>query len=97
MKTEEKTALKVLGVGAAVVGVGWLVSKAVAAPPGLARLWGMVTDADTGQPVSGIEVTLDGLATTTNGGGGYEFARVEPGIYSVMFTDPLGRYQSQIL
>jgi len=64
-------------------------------PPGLATLWGIVTDADTGTPIEGIEVSLNGLTATTCVKGRYEFLNVEPGTYSLVFTDPLGRYETQ--
>ena len=61
--------------------------------PELATLWGVVTDASTGNTISGIEATLDSLLITTGTDGRYEFANVEPGTYSLIFTDPLGRYE----
>jgi len=62
-------------------------------PPGLATLWGMVTDAITGEPIKGIEITLNGWSYTTGTDGRYEFAEIEPGTYSLIFSDPLGRYE----
>ena len=67
--------------------------KAEAQQPDKATLWGIVTDATTGSPVAGINVTLDSLSTTTNSSGKYEFLNIEPGTYSSLtFSDPLGRY-----
>ncbi|KKM91060.1 hypothetical protein LCGC14_1232230, partial [marine sediment metagenome] len=49
--------------------------------PGLANLYGRVTDSVTGQTVAGVLVTLDGMEALTNGGGNYAFADLEPGGY----------------
>ena len=62
-------------------------------PEDKATLWGMVTDASTGNPISGIKAALDSLLTTTGTDGRYEFANMEPGEYLLVFTDPLGRYE----
>ena len=63
-------------------------------PPQTATLYGVVTDANTGVGVSGIEVSLDSLVRTTGADGRYEFADVEPGTYSLVFTDPQGVYET---
>lgn len=62
-------------------------------PPGLATLWGIVTDAETGNPIGEIDVSLNGLAVTTSSNGRYEFLELDPGTYNLVFTDPLGRYE----
>lgn len=64
-------------------------------PPGLATLWGIVTDANTGNPIEGIDVSLGDWSATTTSDGRYEFADVEPGTYTLIFSDPLGRYQTK--
>ena len=62
-------------------------------PEGKAILWGIVTDASTGKSITGIEAALDSMVVATGTDGRYEFANVEPGTYSLIFTDPLGRYE----
>jgi len=63
-------------------------------PEGKATLWGIVTDASTGSPIEGIVASLNSWSYTTGTDGRYEFPEVEPGTYSLVFTDPLGRYES---
>ena len=76
----------ILGVGA---GLG-LVALARAAPPtptpGRATLYGMVTDALTGEPIAGVLVTLNGLEVYTDAGGNYAFTDLEPGEYRLEFS-----------
>ena len=62
-------------------------------PPGKATLWGIVTDASTGKPISGIESALDSFGVTTDIDGRYEVLEVEPGAYNLVFTDPLASYE----
>jgi len=97
--TKKQKGGAVAGVAALIAIIVALVRKAVAAPPapGLATLWGIVTDASTGEPISGIEATLDSLLVITETNGRYEFANVEPGEYLLVFTDPLGRYETLVL
>jgi len=60
-------------------------AKAVVPPepePGLANLYGKVTNAQTGGAVPGALVTLDGLSVTTDSGGNYAFLDLTPGSYS---------------
>jgi len=66
-------------------------------PVELASLYGIVTDADTGSPVGGIVVTLGNWSTTTSSSGQYSFNDVEPGTYSLMFTDPRGEYETLVV
>jgi len=52
---------------------------------------GQLTDRSSGQPISGIEVELlneSGMVaeTTTDGGGNYRFAEIQPGTYEVAFN-----------
>jgi len=77
-----------------VAAIAWMKAKAAPPEPGLATLWGIVTDASTGKSISGIEASLNSLPITTGTDGRYEFANVEPGTYSLVFTDPMGRYET---
>lgn len=54
------------------------------APP-VANLYGVVTDAQTGYPISGVKVTIDGLTTYTNASGNYGFTGLSPGSYTITF------------
>ena len=54
-------------------------------PPPVANLYGLVTDAQTGYPLSGVKVTIDGLVAYTDAGGNYVFTGLTPGSYSVTF------------
>ena len=51
-------------------------------PPGLANLYGVVTDAVTGAPIPDALVVLNGYSTLTNSSGYYLFADLEPGSYA---------------
>ena len=83
---------------AALVTLLLCVKRAGAQPsPEKATLWGIVSDAN-GSPISGINVALDSLSTTTDSSGKYEFLNIEPGTYSSLtFTDPQGRYEMRVL
>ncbi|MBA7700348.1 hypothetical protein ES703_109059 [subsurface metagenome] len=50
-------------------------------PPPVANLYGVVTDIETGYPISGAKVTIDGLVTYTDAGGNYGFTGLTPGSY----------------
>ena len=54
-------------------------------PPPVATLYGVVTDAETGYPLSGVKVTIDGLTTYTNADGSYGFTGLAPGSYTITF------------
>lgn len=54
-------------------------------PPPVANLYGVVTDADTGLPIEGVTVTINGFVTTTNAAGEYAFEGLAPGGYTVTF------------
>jgi uncharacterized membrane protein len=60
-----------------------------------AALIGQVTDADTGQPISQVKVTLGTLVTYTNSSGQYSFEGLNPGNYSVSFEKT--GYQTVVL
>lgn len=54
-----------------------------AAPlPGLANLYGRITDSETGNPIAGALVTLNGMSVYTDSGGNYAFIDLELGSYS---------------
>ena len=86
-----RKAAVVVGLGAAVVGAYLLLKPAEAAPPeepelGLATVYGIVINADTGNPLSGVSVSLwspdetELLAdTVTNGAGSYSLENILPG------------------
>lgn len=74
------------GLGLALVGMLGLASLAWAAPPGRANLYGKVTDAVTGEAISGVLVTLDGIQVYTDAAGNYIFADLEPGGYVLQFS-----------
>ena len=54
-------------------------------PPPVANLYGKVTDAETGSPLSGVKVTIDGFVTYTDAGGNYGFTGLSPGSYVITF------------
>lgn len=54
-------------------------------PPPVANLYGVVTDAQTGYPIAGVKVTIDGLVTYTNASGNYGFEGLTPGSYTITF------------
>jgi len=75
------------GLGLALVGALGLATVARAAPPpGRANLYGKVTDAITGSPISGVSVSLNGLEVYTNASGNYSFTGLEPGGYRLEFS-----------
>lgn len=53
--------------------------------PLVANLYGIVTDIDTGQPISGVKVTIGGVVTYTNASGAYGFEGLSPGAYTIVF------------
>jgi hypothetical protein len=62
-------------------------------PPDLATLWGKVQDGQTKNPVEGIQTTCNGYTAMTDMDGRFEILDITPGVYTVRFTDPLGRYE----
>jgi len=96
-KTEKGVLLGFFGALGAFFGIRELLKAAPPEPePKLATLWGIVTGADTGKPIEGIEVSLDSWVLFTPSNGRYEFANVEPGTYNLRFFDPMGRYETLV-
>ena len=95
MDTNTKKAIAILGTAAVGVGAVLYFTKDSAADPdaGLATLWGTVQDSETGAKLEGINVSLGLNMTTTDSNGRYEFVKVEPGSYMLVFTDPSGEYE----
>jgi len=54
-------------------------------PPGLANLYGKVTDAVTGEAIPSVLVALNGLEVYTDAGGNYAFTDLGTGTYSLFF------------
>ncbi|MBA7669487.1 hypothetical protein ES703_77618 [subsurface metagenome] len=54
-------------------------------PPPVANLYGVVTDAETGSPLSGVKVTINGVVAYTDGSGYYSFTDLSPGAYTISF------------
>ncbi len=77
-----------LGLGlVAAVGIAALAMAAPPAPPpGKANLYGVVTDAVTGEPISGVLVSLNGLEVYTNAAGNYILEDLDPGEYLLQFS-----------
>ena len=95
---ETKKKVGIAATVAALAALFFWVKKAEAQQPDKATLWGIVSDASTGSPVAGINVTLGSYSTNTDSSGKYEFLNIEPGTYaSLTFTDPLGRYETLVL
>ena len=85
-----------LGLGAAVALTYYAVARAAVPtpPPGLANLYGKVTDAVTGQPIFSVLVTLNGMQVYTNSRGDYIFPDLDPGEYMLQFSKE--GYQTEV-
>ena len=57
-------------------------------PAGNASIFGQVVDAETGSPVSGVTVIVDGtnILATTDAEGKYTLDKLKPGTYDVVFS-----------
>ena len=82
--------LLICGAAAAAAAALYFATRAKAAPepppPGLANLYGKVTDALTGQPISGVLVSLNSWTVSTDSSGYYAFIEMEPGGYVLQFS-----------
>lgn len=92
-KREGKGAPAVLLIGGVAVAAAlalYLATRAKAEPEppplGLANLYGKVTDADTGSPLAGVLVALDGMQAYTDSGGNYTLTDLTPGQYVLQFS-----------
>lgn len=73
--------------------IALMVSRAKAKPPeeipptepGLANLYGIVTDSATGKPLQGVRVSLGALTTLTDSSGYYQFTDLEIEQYGISF------------
>jgi hypothetical protein len=65
-------------------------------PPDRANMYGQATDALTGHPIEGIEVSFAEYSGVTGSNGYYLIEDIIPGVYEVTFSDPLGRYESAV-
>jgi len=84
----------IAGVGAGLGGLALVLlsmRKAGAAPPpepppeGMAKLYGRVTDSQTGNGVAGVKVTTTGAITLTDSAGNYATMDIPPGDWGVRF------------
>jgi len=84
MKDGKKMALGASAVGLGLLGI-YLITRPAKPAPGLANLYGIVTEATTGEPLVDVLVTVDDQQTVTDSGGYYEFIGLHPGTYDVIF------------
>jgi len=91
---KSKKAAIIAGVGAGLGGLALILlsmRKAGAAPPpeepeeGMAKLYGRVTDSQTGNGVAGVKVTTTGAITMTDSAGNYATGEIPPGEWGVRF------------
>ena len=75
----------------------YLLLRRRAPSPGTAILEGMVIDDETAAPIPGIQVACNGYGGETGANGRYGIADIPPGTYTVIFTDPLARYETQVI
>jgi len=54
-------------------------------PPLVANLYGVVTDAETGYPISDVKITINSLVTYTSSSGIYTLEGLLPGNYTIKF------------
>jgi hypothetical protein len=86
------TGAKIFGLGTAILGAAVLIFKKKEVPPppppppGMGTLYGNVIDHDTGLPIAGMMVTLEGSSVLTDATGNYTIENIPPGTYTVTFT-----------
>jgi len=87
-----------IGLGLGLVAALGIAAMARAAPPtpppGRANLYGRVTDAETGEPISGVLVSLNGYSAYTDNAGNYIFPDLDPGSYMAQFSKE--GYQTEV-
>ena len=101
LKKEQK-----VGIGLGIAGALGL--ACVLAKPGIpedikpGQLYGKVTDFETGQAISDIDVEITNIRTptetlivSTDGNGDYSVGELVPGVYQMYFIDPTGDYRTQ--
>lgn len=91
METKGQKVAVGLGLAALITAVVIAATReAEAEPPppelGKANLYGTVSNAATGQPVSGVLVELDSVQAQTDNSGRYTFSNIQPGEYTVRFS-----------
>jgi len=93
VKKEERRispAIVIIPIGLGLAAVVGLAAMAFAAPPtpppGKGNLYGKVTDAVTGDPISDVLVSFNGLQVYTDAGGNYILENIEPGEYVLQFS-----------
>ena len=95
VKKEERRispAIAIIPIGLGLAAVAGIAALAFAAPgppeppPGLANLYGKVTDSVTGIPISGVLVSLNGLQVYTDAGGNYIIENILPDSYILQFS-----------
>jgi len=92
-----KKAVVVGGIMAAIAAL-ILATRAKAAPPpppDKANLYGVVTDASTGNAILGVLVTLNGMTTYTDGNGNYAFTNLDIGGYYLILQKEEYKMASQ--
>jgi len=86
MEDKKKVAIGA-GIAGAIGAIIYFATRAKAAPPpGAATLYGIVTDAGTGEPIPDVLVTLNGGSAYTDGEGNYIFEDIASGEYVLKFS-----------
>lgn len=79
-----------LGLAAGAGALAYFALKARAATPepepGLANLYGMITDVSNGNPIPQVLVSLNDFTTYTDQEGYYDIIDIDPGSYALEFS-----------